>query len=210
MTVQQCCRSQCCTVLHSFIAISFFSGFRSRLRVVVVVVCLRLSWESLTLLVRFDQTPVSLPPPGRWRRHINKLVGTEEARLPRASSNTQRHSSVRWTGVCVSLSCLTSPWVFNSDPLTLLFVSQYDPFAEHRPQKIAEREDEYKGRRRQMIISPERLDPFADGKFDHFLFSLRLPHFLPPFHGSLFCDPLMTVNGFTPLIVLLNPSTTLQ
>ncbi|TWW81174.1 Splicing factor 3B subunit 1 [Takifugu flavidus] len=40
---------------------------------------------------------------------------------------------------------------------------QYDPFAEHRPQKIAEREDEYKQRRRQMIISPERLDPFADG-----------------------------------------------
>ncbi|XP_028249691.1 splicing factor 3B subunit 1 isoform X3 [Parambassis ranga] len=38
----------------------------------------------------------------------------------------------------------------------------YDPFAEHRPQKIADREDEYKGRRRQMIISPERFDPFAD------------------------------------------------
>ncbi|XP_064419631.1 splicing factor 3B subunit 1 isoform X3 [Latimeria chalumnae] len=40
---------------------------------------------------------------------------------------------------------------------------QYDPFAEHRPQKIAEREDEYKARRTQMIISPERHDPFADG-----------------------------------------------
>ncbi|XP_060636999.1 splicing factor 3B subunit 1 isoform X1 [Anolis sagrei] len=40
---------------------------------------------------------------------------------------------------------------------------QYDPFAEHRPQKIADREDEYKNRRRMMIISPERLDPFADG-----------------------------------------------
>ncbi|XP_035265016.1 splicing factor 3B subunit 1 isoform X8 [Anguilla anguilla] len=39
---------------------------------------------------------------------------------------------------------------------------QYDPFAEHRPQKIADREDEYKGRRRVLIISPERLDPFAD------------------------------------------------
>ncbi|KAM4561269.1 splicing factor 3B subunit 1 isoform 3-T3 [Fundulus diaphanus] len=39
---------------------------------------------------------------------------------------------------------------------------QYDPFAEHRAPKIADREDEYKGRRRQMIISPERLDPFAD------------------------------------------------
>ncbi|XP_077304831.1 splicing factor 3B subunit 1 isoform X1 [Lithobates pipiens] len=40
---------------------------------------------------------------------------------------------------------------------------QYDPFAEHRPQKIADREDEYKKHRRTMIISPERLDPFADG-----------------------------------------------
>lgn len=42
---------------------------------------------------------------------------------------------------------------------------QYDPFAEHRPQKISDREDEYKKRRQKMIISPERHDPFADGKF---------------------------------------------
>lgn len=55
---------------------------------------------------------------------------------------------------------------------------QYDPFAEHRPQKIAEREDEYKARRRQMIISPERLDPFADGKFCSFVTFLHLPKFL--------------------------------
>ncbi|KAI4879237.1 hypothetical protein NFI96_012121, partial [Prochilodus magdalenae] len=41
---------------------------------------------------------------------------------------------------------------------------QYDPFAEHRPQKISDREDEYKRRRQKMIISPERHDPFADGK----------------------------------------------
>ena len=32
---------------------------------------------------------------------------------------------------------------------------QYDPFAEHRPPKIADREDEYKKHRRTMIISPE-------------------------------------------------------
>lgn len=44
---------------------------------------------------------------------------------------------------------------------------QYDPFAEHRPQKISDREDEYKKRRQKMIISPERHDPFADGKFLH-------------------------------------------
>ncbi|XP_022536361.1 splicing factor 3B subunit 1 isoform X4 [Astyanax mexicanus] len=42
---------------------------------------------------------------------------------------------------------------------------QYDPFAEHRPQKISDREDEYKKRRQKMIISPERHDPFADGFF---------------------------------------------
>ncbi|KAJ9601099.1 hypothetical protein L9F63_000734, partial [Diploptera punctata] len=38
----------------------------------------------------------------------------------------------------------------------------YDPFAERRRPTVAEREDEYK-RRRRMIISPERNDPFAEG-----------------------------------------------
>ncbi|KAF0294033.1 Splicing factor 3B subunit 1 [Amphibalanus amphitrite] len=39
----------------------------------------------------------------------------------------------------------------------------YDPFADRRRPTIADREDEYRARRRQMVISPERLDPFADG-----------------------------------------------
>lgn len=56
---------------------------------------------------------------------------------------------------------------------------QYDPFAEHRPQKISDREDEYKKRRQKMIISPERHDPFADGKFHTIvlfcLFYLSMP-----------------------------------
>ena len=39
-----------------------------------------------------------------------------------------------------------------------------DPFAQHRQQTIAEREDEYRARRRQMVISPPRHDPFADGR----------------------------------------------
>lgn len=43
-------------------------------------------------------------------------------------------------------------------------MQDYDPFAEHRVPKIADREDEYRARRRQMIISPDRHDPFADGK----------------------------------------------
>ena len=29
---------------------------------------------------------------------------------------------------------------------------------------VAEREDEYRQRRRTQVISPERVDPFADGK----------------------------------------------
>ncbi|CAH1995277.1 unnamed protein product [Acanthoscelides obtectus] len=39
----------------------------------------------------------------------------------------------------------------------------YDPFADRRRPTIADREDEYRQQRRRMIISPERVDPFADG-----------------------------------------------
>lgn len=41
---------------------------------------------------------------------------------------------------------------------------QYNAFAEHKQPTIAEREDEYRARRRNMIISPARNDPFADGR----------------------------------------------
>ncbi|XP_057320468.1 splicing factor 3B subunit 1 isoform X1 [Microplitis mediator] len=40
---------------------------------------------------------------------------------------------------------------------------EYDPFADRRRPTIADREDEYRQKRRRMIISPERVDPFADG-----------------------------------------------
>ncbi|CAG5089454.1 Similar to sf3b1: Splicing factor 3B subunit 1 (Xenopus laevis) [Cotesia congregata] len=39
----------------------------------------------------------------------------------------------------------------------------YDPFADRKVPKIADREDEYRQKRRHMIISPDRVDPFADG-----------------------------------------------
>uniref|UniRef100_A0A6M2DTF6 Putative splicing factor 3b subunit 1 n=1 Tax=Xenopsylla cheopis TaxID=163159 RepID=A0A6M2DTF6_XENCH len=39
----------------------------------------------------------------------------------------------------------------------------YDPFADRRRPTIADREDEYRQKRRRMIISPERNDPFAEG-----------------------------------------------
>ncbi|EAA06480.5 LOW QUALITY PROTEIN: splicing factor 3B subunit 1-like [Anopheles arabiensis] len=39
----------------------------------------------------------------------------------------------------------------------------YDPFAERRKPTVAEKEDEYRQKRRRLVISPERVDPFADG-----------------------------------------------
>ena len=46
----------------------------------------------------------------------------------------------------------------------------FDPFAEHRRPTIADREDEYRAKRRKMVISPERADPFAEGKCIFLLF----------------------------------------
>lgn len=45
----------------------------------------------------------------------------------------------------------------------------YDPFADRRQKTVGEKEDEYQRKRRKIAaISPERVDPFADGKFQDF------------------------------------------
>lgn len=65
-----------------------------------------------------------------------------------------------WTTPCTAYEPLDSTnfiVYFQSD-------KEYDPFAGRRRQTIAEKEDEYRQRRRLQIISPERLDPFADGR----------------------------------------------
>lgn len=55
----------------------------------------------------------------------------------------------------------------------------YDPFAERRRPTIADREDEYRQKRRVLMISPERIDPFAEGTLVLFLVTL--------FKCDLFC-----------------------
>ena len=40
-------------------------------------------------------------------------------------------------------------------------LKDFDPLADRRPSRVGDRDDEYKARRRQLIISPERHDPFA-------------------------------------------------
>jgi len=43
-----------------------------------------------------------------------------------------------------------------------------DPLADRRRPTIADRENEYTQKRRRIVISPERADPFADGKLKIF------------------------------------------
>ena len=58
----------------------------------------------------------------------------------------------------------TAPKAFLNEPLKANKDDEEpDPFAEHRKAKIADREDEYRKRRMKMQISPERMDPFANG-----------------------------------------------
>lgn len=50
----------------------------------------------------------------------------------------------------------------------------FDPFADRRRPTIAEKEDEYRQKRRRLVISPDRADPFADGLYPFRLISLVL------------------------------------
>lgn len=53
-------------------------------------------------------------------------------------------------------------------PISLLTQFQnepdYDPFESRRPKTVGEKEDEYRQKRRKQVLSPARVDPFADGK----------------------------------------------
>lgn len=40
----------------------------------------------------------------------------------------------------------------------------HDPMAQYKRPTIADREDNYRARRQMQVISPERNDPFADGR----------------------------------------------
>lgn len=71
--------------------------------------------------------------------------------------------------------------------------ADFDPFAERRRPTVGEKEDEYRQKRRRLVISPERSDPFADGGFSFWflvIFSLVFKSnehrsFLQCFFGDL-------------------------
>lgn len=68
--------------------------------------------------------------------------------------------------------------------------------AEHRRN---DREDEYRARRRQMIISPERYDPFADGKLTVYLVLILL---LKSICDIKQCQPCFELNSFMIIVQL--------
>lgn len=87
----------------------------------------------------------------------------------------------------------TVEYLFFKDIFTLQSDKDFDPFADRRRPTIAEREDEYKQKRRKMIISPERVDPFADGEYqklgisiNNLKFLMFLFVFVNASHGVLF------------------------
>lgn len=69
--------------------------------------------------------------------------------------------------------------------LTLRQLQDVDPFEETRQKTIAEREDEYHARRRNLQISPDRRDPFLEGPIpnphapSHLHFELSIPPCIP-------------------------------
>lgn len=50
----------------------------------------------------------------------------------------------------------------------------YDPFENRRPKTVGEKEDEYRQKRRKQVLSPARVDPFADGKCHLRIFSPKI------------------------------------
>lgn len=65
----------------------------------------------------------------------------------------------------VSFSDCTMNLKFSQASLHFQSEPDYDPFEAHRPKTVGEKEDEYRQKRRKQVLSPARVDPFADGKF---------------------------------------------
>ncbi|XP_054168558.1 splicing factor 3B subunit 1-like [Oppia nitens] len=62
-------------------------------------------------------------------------------------------------GSLLAKKSITAPKVFLSE----MVEKDFDPMAENRVPRVADREDEYRSRYRQRKLSPERVDLFADG-----------------------------------------------
>lgn len=54
--------------------------------------------------------------------------------------------------------------IFSNIHFLLQGEPDYDPFESRRPKTVGEKEDEYRQKRRKQVLSPARVDPFADGK----------------------------------------------
>lgn len=185
-------------------------------------------WWDLTRLL------LLLLSSGWWRRYINKLVGTKEARVPCTSGNTQCHSSVRWTSmysflvsqITIFIPIFCSQIVFLnccSEQLEMAFlILNLVIHLLYTPSLFCSMTHLQNIVRRRLQSGKMNTKPGADRWSSHLSVSILLQmvncaifcfHYIFPisfpFSWFTFVTP-MTANGFTPIVLLFNPSTTMQ
>ncbi|KAG1676096.1 Splicing factor 3B subunit 1 [Nymphon striatum] len=87
--------------------------------------------------------------------YVTSIAATEEIDEDDYDSNTAPSLN--------KLNSFNAPQSFINDVVSSIEKDQPDPFAEHRIPRVADREDAYRSRARDRMISPERIDPFANG-----------------------------------------------
>nr|CAG4640605.1 EOG090X00GC [Eulimnadia texana] len=97
----------------------------------------------------FDQEIYDTNASGKYEGYVTSIAASEE---PDEDDYD--------TGVNQTRATFTAPAAVLKD---MENGEDHDPFAEYRRPTIADRENEYTSKRRKVVISPERVDPFAQG-----------------------------------------------
>ena len=67
---------------------------------------------------------------------------------------------------CMWYCTAYQPWPALTDRTNLVQIDKdHDPMAQYKKPTIADKEDDYRARRRAQVLSPDRIDPFMDGTF---------------------------------------------
>lgn len=110
---------------------------------------------------------------GKYEGYVTSIAPNEDE--DEDDDEPLRPSDKRTTGFGAPLAFINDiarvSWhcdilVHDSDRFSVFPQSEpdYDPFENRRPKTVGEKEDEYRQKRRKQVLSPARVDPFADGK----------------------------------------------
>lgn len=119
---------------------------------------------------------------GKYEGYVTSIAPNEEE--DEDDDEPLRPSDKRTTGFGAPLAFINdisrvsredfqAPQIFHC--LTLIPQSEpdYDPFEARRTKTVGEKEDEYRQKRRKQVLSPARVDPFADGKCRNFFTTIK-------------------------------------